>query len=43
MVAVDEALDLTAQAVNVALSEGILIAMNRFNRKNKPEDPAEES
>ncbi|MFI5106692.1 MAG: aminoacyl-tRNA hydrolase [Terriglobales bacterium] len=42
MVAVDEALDLTARAVNVALSEGILIAMNRFNRKNKPEDPAEE-
>jgi PTH1 family peptidyl-tRNA hydrolase len=43
MVAVDEALDLTAQAVSVALSEGILIAMNRFNRKNKPEEPAEES
>jgi PTH1 family peptidyl-tRNA hydrolase len=43
MVAVDEALDLTAQAVNVALTEGILVAMNRFNRKNKPEEPAEES
>ncbi len=41
MVAVDEALDLTAQAVNVALSEGILIAMNRFNRKNKPEEQEE--
>ena len=40
---VDEALDLTAQAVNVALSEGILKAMNRFNKKNKPEDPAEQA
>lgn len=38
LVAVDEALDLVAQAVNVILSEGILKAMNRFNRKNKPED-----
>lgn len=38
LVAVDEALDLAAQAVNVILSEGILKAMNRFNRKNKPED-----
>jgi peptidyl-tRNA hydrolase, PTH1 family len=34
MVAVDEALDLAAQAVNVIVNEGILIAMNRFNRKN---------
>jgi peptidyl-tRNA hydrolase, PTH1 family len=40
---VDEALDLTAQAVNVALSEGILKAMNRFNKKNKPEEPAEQA
>ena len=40
---VDEALDLTAQAVNVALSEGILKAMNRFNKKNKSEDPAEQA
>jgi PTH1 family peptidyl-tRNA hydrolase len=38
LVAVDEALDLTAQAVNVMLNEGIAPAMNRFNRKNKPED-----
>ena len=38
LVAVDEALDLTAQAVNVALNEGIATAMNRFNRKNKPEE-----
>lgn len=41
MVAVDEALDLTAEAVHVIVNEGILIAMNRFNRKNKPEEPEE--
>jgi hypothetical protein len=35
---VDEALDLAAQAVNVIVNENILIAMNRFNRKNKPEE-----
>ena len=34
MVAVDEVLDLAAQAVNVILSEGIAAAMNKFNRKN---------
>lgn len=38
MVAVDEALDLTAEAVQVIVNEGILIAMNRFNRKNKLEE-----
>ncbi len=38
MAAVDEALDLAAQAVNVMVNEGIAPAMNRFNRKNKPED-----
>ena len=38
LVAVDEALDLTAQAVNVIVNENILIAMNRFNRKNKQEE-----
>lgn len=38
MVAVDEALDLAAQAVNVIVNESILIAMNRFNRKNKTEE-----
>jgi PTH1 family peptidyl-tRNA hydrolase len=43
LVAVDEALDLTAQAVNVMVNEGIAPAMNRFNRKNKPEDSAEAS
>jgi PTH1 family peptidyl-tRNA hydrolase len=32
--AVDEVLDLTAEAVKVILSEGIKVAMNRFNRKN---------
>jgi peptidyl-tRNA hydrolase, PTH1 family len=41
LVAVDEALDLTAQAVNVTVNEGIAPAMNRFNRKNKPEDGEE--
>ncbi len=35
LVAVDEALDLTAQAVQVMVTEGIAPAMNRFNRKNK--------
>jgi PTH1 family peptidyl-tRNA hydrolase len=35
LVAVDEALDLTAQAVQVIVNEGIAPAMNRFNRKNK--------
>ena len=34
----DEALDLAAQAVNVIVNESILIAMNRFNRKNKQEE-----
>ena len=34
LVAVDEALDLAAEAVQVIVNEGILIAMNRFNRKN---------
>jgi PTH1 family peptidyl-tRNA hydrolase len=35
--AVDEMLDLAAQAVNVILSEGVKPAMNRFNRKNSSE------
>jgi PTH1 family peptidyl-tRNA hydrolase len=34
LVRVDEMLDLTAQAVNVILKEGVAVAMNRFNRKN---------
>ena len=38
----DEALELTAQAVNVIVNESITVAMNRFNRKNKPEDSEEE-
>jgi len=41
LVAVDEALDLAAQAVNVMANEGIAVAMNKFNRKNKPEDEEE--
>jgi PTH1 family peptidyl-tRNA hydrolase len=32
--AVDDALELTAKAVKVILSEGVATAMNRFNRKN---------
>lgn len=42
LVAVDEALDVTAQAVNVIINDGIATAMNRFNRKNRPEEPAGE-
>ncbi len=41
LAAVDEMLDLAAQAVTVALNEGVATAMNRFNRKNKPEEEAE--
>jgi peptidyl-tRNA hydrolase, PTH1 family len=41
LVAVDEALDLAAQAVNVIVNENITVAMSRFNRKNKPEEEAE--
>ncbi|HXB21963.1 MAG TPA: aminoacyl-tRNA hydrolase [Candidatus Solibacter sp.] len=37
----DELLDLAAQAVNVILAEGIAVAMNRFNRKIKPDDAGE--
>ncbi len=37
----DEALELAAEAVNVIVKEGIAVAMNRFNRKNKPEEPEE--
>jgi PTH1 family peptidyl-tRNA hydrolase len=43
LVGVDEALDQAAQAVSVTITDGIATAMNRFNRKNKPEDPAGES
>jgi peptidyl-tRNA hydrolase, PTH1 family len=42
LVAVDEGLDLAAQAVNVIINEGIATAMNRFNRKNRPDEPAGE-
>jgi len=37
----DEALELTAQAVNVIVNESITVAMNKFNKKNKPEDSEE--
>ncbi|HYX53757.1 MAG TPA: aminoacyl-tRNA hydrolase [Candidatus Limnocylindrales bacterium] len=43
LVAVDEALDLAAKAVETIIAEGISVAMNRFNRKNKAEEPAEGS
>ena len=43
LVVVDEAIDLVAQAVNVIINEGIATAMNRFNRKNRPDEPAGES
>jgi hypothetical protein len=42
MVAVDEALDLAAEAMQVIVNENILIAMNRFNRKNKQEEESTE-
>jgi peptidyl-tRNA hydrolase, PTH1 family len=35
---VDEMLDSAAQAVDVILKEGPAAAMNRFNRKNEPEE-----
>ena len=35
LAAVDEVLDLAAEAVKVILSDGIKTAMNRFNKKNK--------
>jgi PTH1 family peptidyl-tRNA hydrolase len=41
LTAVDEALELAAQAVNVIVNESVTVAMNRFNRKNKPEDSEE--
>ena len=42
LVAVDEVLDQAATAVQVILEEGVAAAMNRFNRKNKPDEPAEQ-
>ena len=38
LVVLDEMLDTAAQAVNVVMNEGRGPAMNRFNRKNKPEE-----
>jgi peptidyl-tRNA hydrolase, PTH1 family len=43
LVTVDEALDLTAQAVTAIVNESITVAMNKFNRKNKPGESAEAS
>lgn len=43
LIVVDEMLDLAAQAVHVALSEGVKAAMNRFNRKNKSSEPEEQA
>ena len=40
--AVDEVLDLAATAVQVIFEEGVAAAMNRFNRKNKPDEPEEQ-
>jgi len=39
LVTLDELLDTAAEAVKVILEEGRSAAMNRFNRKNKPEEP----
>lgn len=41
LVALDEMLETAAQAVNVILNEGRGPAMNRFNRKNKADEPEE--
>jgi len=41
--AVDEVLDLAATAVQVIFEEGVAAAMNRFNRKNKPDEPEEQA
>jgi len=41
LVALDEMLETAAQAVNVILNEGSGPAMNRFNRKNKADEPEE--
>jgi peptidyl-tRNA hydrolase, PTH1 family len=38
---VDQLLDTAAQAVEVILKEGPAAAMNRFNRKNEPDEPAQ--
>jgi PTH1 family peptidyl-tRNA hydrolase len=40
LVAVDEVLDLAADAVSVIVNDGIATAMNRFNRKNEEESSA---
>jgi peptidyl-tRNA hydrolase, PTH1 family len=39
----DEALDLASQAVEVIVNEGIAVAMNRFNKKNKSGEEIEGS
>jgi len=36
---VDAVLDIAAEAVKVILTEGLAAAMNRFNRKDEPEEP----
>jgi peptidyl-tRNA hydrolase, PTH1 family len=40
---VDEVLETAAQAVEVILKEGPAAAMNRFNRKNEPDEPPAKS
>jgi PTH1 family peptidyl-tRNA hydrolase len=42
LVVLDETLDKAAEAVSVVLNESRSAAMNRFNRKNKPDEPEEE-
>lgn len=37
---VDGVLDTTAEAVNVIVTEGVAVAMNRFNRKSEPSESA---
>ena len=41
LVALDDLLEKASEAVSVVLNEGRSIAMNRFNRKVKPDEPEE--
>src|SRR5437016_12367110 len=41
LLALDELLEKAAEAVSVVLNEGRSVAMNRFNRKVKPDEPKE--
>jgi len=42
LVKVDELLDLAAKAVTEIVNDGIAAAMNRYNRKQKPDEPEDD-